>query len=249
MLYVRSVWQEGVLGFTHSSKICMDHHEFREEEMNKSACAILLALTFASAANAELVANSSFELPDINASLTDGQNPIIYRYERINANLLSGWNVEGTSIGLLDSVPGKWEADAGNQYINLESGFGAAISQSLATSPGQQYRLSFAYAADPFASGGSSDDALHVFWDGVLVDSVDESDTTLSDLSWTTHTYFLTATQSTTALRFADQAGVSFVGAYLDNVSVVSAVPVPAGVWLFGPALAAIGALRRRRRG
>lgn len=216
--------------------------------MKKSACATLLALTFATAANAELVANGSFELPEINASLTDGQNPVIYRYERINSTLLSGWTVEGTTIGLLDSVPGKWEADAGNQYINLESGFGAAISQSLSTSPGQQYRLSFAYAADPFASSGGSDDALHVFWDGMLVDSVDESDTTLSDLNWTTHTYFLTATQSTTVLRFADQAGVFFVGAYLDDVSVVSAVPVPSGLWLFGSGFAAIGALRGRRR-
>jgi hypothetical protein len=216
--------------------------------MKNSTCAGLLAFAFATTANAELVTNGSFELPAINATLTDGQNPVLYRYERINAALLSGWTVEGTTIAVIDTVPGKWEADAGDQYVNLESSFGAAISQSLATSPGQQYQLSFAYAADPFADSGSNDGTLRVFWDGVLVDSVSGTDTTLSDLSWTTYTYLLTATQSTTALRFADVTGVSFVGAYLDDVSVVSAVPVPASLWLLGSAIVAIGAASGRRR-
>lgn len=216
--------------------------------MKKPALALLLALTFASTARAELVTNGSFELPDINATITDGQNPILYRYERISAALLSGWTVQGATVALLDSVPGKWVADAGNQYINVESGFGAAVSQSLATTAGQQYRLSFAYAADSFTGLTSVDDALRVFWNGTQIDLVDESDATRADLNWTTHIYLLTATNSSTVLRFEDVPGVSFIGAYLDNVSVTSAVPLPAGLCLLGSSLAALAGLRLRRR-
>ena len=61
---------------------------------------------------------------------------------------------------------------------------------------------------------------------------------------WRTVTRVVTV-DGTDPLSFRNDVPLDDLGILLDNVS-VSAVPVPAAVWLFGSALAGLGWMRRK---
>jgi hypothetical protein len=65
------------------------------------------------------------------------------------------------------------------------------------------------------------------------------------DAGWTTYSFLVDLVDGD-KLSFAN-AGGDNIGAILDNVS-VSAVPLPAAVWLFGSGLMGFMALRRRAK-
>ncbi len=179
----------------------------------------------AGSASANLITNGSFEIPGIVATRTDGLVPASYRYERLAANAFTGW-IHNAGAPVLDTVAGKWVAQDGTQYTEVESGFAGELAQVVPTVAGQQYLLTFYMAADP-AAGTSNDDALRVVWDESIVDTVDLNDLTPEDLSWNLRSYLVTATSSSTVVRFQDAiVGAPFIGAYLDNVSLV-AVKIP----------------------
>lgn len=179
---------------------------------------------------------------------TDGFNPVLYRYERLGPDAITGWT-HGDGAPVVDTVAGRWEAQDGSQYTEVESGYAGEFSQTLSTVAGQQYVFSFYVAANP-TFGAGADDTLRVLWDGGEIDLIDLIDTTVGDLAWNLRTYLVTATGSSTVIGFQDAvAGAVFSGAYIDNVSVVaaSAVPVPGSLALLGLGAPALGLGRRRR--
>lgn len=152
----------------------------------------------------------------------------------------SGWtqfgNVGFTSIG------GGATAHSGSFGASFGPvGSTGGIVQTLATTAGTQYELSYWLRHD----GGNPNSVL-VEWNGIAQQSLVND----PGFGYTEFTFLVTATAPTTDLRFTFQQNPAFY--YLDDVSVeaVDAVPEPATLTMFG--LGALGfagaALRRRFR-
>jgi hypothetical protein len=138
------------------------------------------------------------------------------------------WSVEGTAFGV--------SPHSGNfQAVTLLPGL-AAISQTLATTPGQSYKIDFWVAA---ASAGV---AVSVTWETSIV----FSHFFPSSSGYTEFTLNVAASSASTGLVFASPGS----GLLLDDVSVnASAVGVPDGgatVSLLGFALLGLAAFRRK---
>ena len=107
--------------------------------------------------------------------------------------------------------------------VSEPSGVGlSAIQQAVATGPGQQYLLSFAYSPRP----GVQDNPLNVTWDGQIVAKLNVSGVGLSDTNWQTYTFQVPADAQnpSSLLSFDDQGTVdpfTSLGTYIDNVQLV----------------------------
>ncbi len=133
-----------------------------------------------------------------------------------------------------------------NHYADGVAPF--SLYQEIATTAGQTYQLSFAYRAR-----SSSDES---FWVGASTDTIfeptgnDASSSWLMDDhvtgQWSTFTDTFVATSSLSTVYFLTLNPTGTVGNFVDNVS-VSAVPVPAAVWLFGSAFAGLIGFGRRK--
>lgn len=127
-----------------------------------------------------------------------------------------GWIVGGHSVDVHNNHT---PANTGAQSLDLSGQAAGSVSQSLATSPGASYVLSFYATPHSF---GVYDKSFEVWWDGSLLDTVTLAYS--SSFPWSHYTYNVTASAASTALQF-----VSLVpngGPILDDVSVTStAVP------------------------
>jgi len=114
------------------------------------------------------------------------------------------------------------------------------ISQTLTTTPGTAYDFSFflANTDEGFAPANEFKASLD---GGVLFDAVNASDY----FGYKEETFTFVGTGSDT-ISFAAYNGPEAF--FLDDVSVVPAVPEPASLTLFGSALAGFGVVRRGRR-
>ena len=188
----------------------------------KLTAVVLLAATFAvSSARAELVTNGSFEDPVINTGYVNQTPPSF-----------PGWYVTTNNVDIVNPVD-QWGAGAtayaGSQVLDLV-GFGGTggISQSLATTAGQTYSLTFAYSNNP---GGSANPAnALVALNGVTLVDVTHGGALTSNLIWQVSTETFTANTSSTILSFTENDGANGCcngGILLDAVS-VSAIPEPA---------------------
>jgi len=207
--------------------------------MMKTLAIAALAAT-SSWANANIISNGSFEDPVVGSVSDDGSG--IYWYGVLGGNAITGWS-HPTMVVNVDR-PGAWEAAHGLQYINLESIRGNYIEQSVITSPGESYTLSFSYAPDPYEAPGSTQSDIGVLFGGNQVGLASGDDDTLGNLNWINYTIVVTASSELTLLRFEDRGNGGFVGGYLDNVSLVL-LPTPATMGLL---LGAAPMLARRRR-
>jgi hypothetical protein len=215
-----------------------------EEMKSKFFTAIVIALFLAStlgmsfqvktasAPTVNLVNNGSFEYPEVTHSECWG----------IWASGTSGleWTVEWTN-----DVSEKWDgysrpttayielqkngiyfgltAAEGDQWAELDSDwFGPGgpsgepanikIYQDLTTVPGVSYSLSFAYSPRP----GALDNVLIVTWGETTVDTISAS----GSAAWTTKTYTVVASETTTRLMFEEDGTADGLGMLLDNVIV-----------------------------
>lgn len=182
------------------------------------------------------VVNGGFEAPVVTGDccITAPPTDIPGWTPTPNVNVVKG--TFGSSAGNL--------AQEGNQYLDLvgQGGTGS-ISQLLSTIAGQTYSLSFYYSHNLF-SGPLTASASVAISDLSAV--VTHSTGTNANLDWRLFTGTFTGTGSDT-LTFANLAGGSNEGIFLDNIS-VAAVPEP-GTWLmmligFG----LVGSQMRRRR-
>jgi choice-of-anchor C domain-containing protein len=131
---------------------------------------------------------------------------------------LTGWTITTGSIDWISSV---WPAKDGSKSLDLSGNGPGAISQTLATTIGKTYVVSFALSGNPggapvvktlsvAATGGAT--TAYTFDTGT-------AGNTLSDMKWTAQTYSFVATSATTVLAITSTtAGV--YGPALDNVVV-----------------------------
>ena len=109
------------------------------------------------------------------------------------------------------------------------------ISQTLATTPGGQYLISF------WLLDSGQPNELQVQWGGnTLFDQLN-----VPDQGYTLYSLLTTATSPSTTLTLGFQNDVSYF--VLDDVS-VSPVPEPATLSLFAAGLAGLGLVRRKLR-
>lgn len=207
------------------------------------ASALFAALVVAFAATGaqattNLVTNGSFE-----STLQPSGSWNIYRH-------IDGWTTGPKGVEVRDNVAGS--AFDGSNFIELDTTANSFISQSIATTYGEHYTLSFAYSARPGTAGmrASTNDIL-VMWGLQPVTLLSATNSTSSN-QWQTYSFDVVGSKgaSTTLSFWAAGKSDSFGGA-LDNVSVISnvtaPVPEPETYALMLAGLAAVLTIARRR--
>lgn len=155
-----------------------------------------------------LVINGDFETPPGFGYYSAGQS-------------FSGWTVDYGDVEVVTTLT--WAGVLGNQSIDLDGNRSGGISQTLTTSVGQNYVLSFEMAGNPDTACPDPGmiKTMEVWWAGVLLDTVtfDVTGHTGSDLGWAYHEYSVTATDASTQLKFYSLTPGCH-GPAIDNVSV-----------------------------
>lgn len=95
---------------------------------------------------------------------------------------------------------------------------GNGLSQTVATTPGGRYLLSFAFSARPGTT--AADNQLDVRFDGELVDTIGPR-APGDEFAFTQHTYEVVASGSSTTLEFTAAGPASIVGTEIDAVTLV----------------------------
>jgi hypothetical protein len=191
-------------------------------------------------ANASLIVNGGFEEPFG-----------IGTYEHRNGGELTGWTLFSTYKGTVHFDTDYAPVSEGSQAVQIEVP-GDWISQSFATVIGQQYQVSFDLSAYPVYGGRNLGYApCNPFCLSVLGVTAGSASGVFGGISvaYLTHALLFTADSITSTVKFKNLYDGDSWGNYphLDNVS-VSAVPVPAAIWLFGTALIGLVGFGKRRK-
>lgn len=166
-----------------------------------------------------VITNGSFELPDTG-------------FQTVLAGQTFGsWTCTGPSdIEFVDTTASPLFAPSfydGDYWVDL-TGVGApsGIQQTIATTPGQAYRVDFAMSGNPFSGGQVM--VLNVLWNGSLVGTFSHDTTGRNqfNMGWTVYTVDVLGTGSD-VLTFQGITGGAAAGVALDDVG-ISEIPSPA---------------------
>ncbi len=203
------------------------------------ARALFLTLVFAisQAESANLVTNGSFESGGYVTSTNDTMTLAI------GSTDMDGWTVTEDLISWIGPLnPWSLTANEGDFFLDLTdfstgSPFGG-VSQSITTEVGQSYELSFDLGSSSIWGRPSAIEASAAGSSNIYTSS------TVGGLSdWDRFSMIFTADSETTTISLTGTTGSQYIG--LDNVS-VSAVPVPAALWLFGSGLIGLIGMKRK---
>ncbi|MGF1459522.1 MAG: PEP-CTERM sorting domain-containing protein [Leptolyngbyaceae cyanobacterium] len=197
---------------------------------------------FANPATASnLVVNGGFESANFQTN----------RWTTFGEGELEGWTPFGnTRIEIRKNVVGT--AYEGDHLAELDSHYNKnnapdeiGFFQDIVTKIGQKYTLSFAYSPRNNVYG---DNLLGVEFGAGTYEELDAGD---SGEGWKLFQKTITATETTTRLKFWSLGKKDTLGANVDNISVVTAdVPEPMSVLGLGAiaAVGAVGTLRQRTK-
>ena len=223
--------------------------KFHTSKLSATAAASVLVLASGMAnAAVELVANGSFEsgaFNPIQSPSGTGINNV--QLVSTGSTAITGWNVAKSLLWLDNAQTAvALQASNGSKFLDL-TGFStgvanyASVSQSLSTTSGTAYTLSFdlgssnIYAPTPVIALTTA---------GVVVNFAMTSAPTANS-QWTKFSYTFTAGSAATPITFTGIQGADYIG--LDNVS-VTAVPEPSSMAMLFAGLAAVGSVVARRR-
>jgi choice-of-anchor C domain-containing protein len=139
---------------------------------------------------------------------------------------LAGWTIESGSIDWIGSY---WTASQGSRSIDLTGFDAGAISQTLTTTIGNTYVVTFDLSGNP--AGPPTIKTLTVGATGApttgyTFDTL-AAGNTLDDMKWVSQTYTFLATSTSSVLTFTSTTA-GFYGPALDNVTVTENVPTAA---------------------
>ena len=189
--------------------------------------ALLLSAT-AAHAQQSIVVNGSFEEPQVGAAF--GILPTLPSWQTVSG---PGIEVQSNSVG--------WSARAGTQMVELDSTAPSSIAQALTTRPGGVYELSVSFSPRPTVA----DNRIGVSWNGQQLAVLDASGVGSSNTNWQRFTYRVTATGTTTELRFTDLSVADALGGLIDDVKVIPAEEL----WLDAQSAAPVSSQRVLEKG
>jgi uncharacterized protein DUF642/PEP-CTERM motif-containing protein len=207
------------------------------------AAMLMAPVCWTGAAHANLLTNGSFE--DTTNFVNQGNDTDSLA---VGSTAMTGWTVIGGEplawIGPTNPFGLTASPGGGSYFLDLTDYRAGApfsgVSQTIATSPGATYSLTFELGSSP----------QYGVQDGVLASagSASQSFATTNNGSqnnlWQPETFSFRATGSTTDISLVGNLGANYIG--LDNVSVVeTAVPEPAAWLMLLAGVGGVGAALR----
>lgn len=197
-------------------------------KLRPSLAAICLAIA-PIAAEANLIVNGGFEAPALPTGTWGVFNSIL------------GWEKTTGTAGIEIQDHAAGSPFEGDQLVELDSYGNSGMFQSVPTTPGASYLLSFAYSPRPGTVAESN--WIELWIDGILRDSFTGAGA--GSTSWAVRNYSVTGDGLTT-IEFRAAGTSDSYGGYLDDVRLTT--PEPGSLALGGLALTALALLRRRKR-
>jgi choice-of-anchor C domain-containing protein len=146
-----------------------------------------------------------------------------FGFEQLNVGdtSITGWTVDAGSV---DWIGTYWPAQDGSMSIDLSGADAGAISQTLTTTIGNTYTVSFFLSGNP--AGPPTVKTLDVSATGGVTAgyTYDATANDLTNMNWTPETYTFLATTASTTLSFVSTTAGPF-GPAIDNVVITETVP------------------------
>ncbi|MBI5258889.1 MAG: PEP-CTERM sorting domain-containing protein [Burkholderiales bacterium] len=204
--------------------------------------AAALATPLAATAGPSLLTNGSFE---------DG--PALPLGSWNVYTTLPGWQGDPTSGGGIElRRQNAGTAQDGTYFVELDTYRNSWMEQSVATTAGTHYTLSWYYSPragvgpnNPNHNFGTTSNQIQVLWNGVQVFLNNGSGDGLSNHDWHYYSVDVVGTGGLDMLRFAATGTSDGYGGSLDNIALN--VPEPVSLALTLGALGLMGAASRRR--
>lgn len=184
----------------------------------------------------DLILNGSFEEPlidnasgwNIFPSGTSGLQWLISWTGLVPDNYDGDTKPNPANIELHGGVNG-WLPSAGNQYAELDSDWegpsgntsdepaNSSLTQIVDVPTGSVFKLSFDFSPRP----GVASNVMEVYWNGTLVDTMNEDGSGNGNTVWTSHSYDVTGIAGNDTLEFREVGTPDSLGSFLDNVQLV----------------------------
>lgn len=162
----------------------------------------------------ELLTNGSFE----DGPEPDPAGPGFTPFEA-GSTVIPGWTV---TRGSVDYIGFYWQHADGKRSIDLNGNEPGAIAQTIRTTPGRKYRVTFSLAGNFCGGGEVTLKTLTVTAGGNRMEfSFDTNGRNYEDMGWIARSWEFTANAAETTLEFASTTEVPVAcGPALDRVSV-----------------------------